>query len=63
MKVSDGATSQSVSIPVKKDVINKLKIAKSKSNIALFAYPTIDSDAIHINNANDKVFLYLAESK
>lgn len=63
LKVSDWTTSQSIDIPVKVDVINKLKLSRSKWNLALFTYPLISDNEIHLDNSNNKVFLYLWESK
>lgn len=63
LKISDGSNSQSVDTPVKKDVLNKAKIARNKNNLIIFSYPTIEDSTIHLQKSSDKVFLYIGESK
>lgn len=63
LEVSDGTNTKSVSTGLRKDIINALKIKKASDKIIYFSYPSALNDVIHIENSNDKLYLYLGESK
>ena len=63
MEVSDGVSTKNISVVLRKDILNALKIKKSTDSIIYFSYPSADNDVIHITNSTDKLYLYLGESK
>lgn len=63
LEVSDGTNTKSVSTGLRKDIINALKIKKASDKIIYFSYPSALNDVIHIENSNEKLYLYLGESK
>jgi len=63
LEVSDGVSTKNISVVLRKDILNALKIKKSTDSIIYFSYPSADNDVIHITNSTDKLYLYLGESK
>ncbi|MDD2565313.1 MAG: PKD domain-containing protein [Candidatus Gracilibacteria bacterium] len=63
LKVGDGSSFQSITIPVRKDVINQSKVSKSSDKLIMFTYPKIEDGILHITKNDSKAFIYLGESK
>lgn len=64
LTVSDAdKTTQTVSLPVKKDVVNKIRLEKKTGKVVYFTLPKAENDTIHITSPDQKLYIYLGESK
>ncbi len=63
LKVFDNNESKEIKSDVRRDVVNKLRIKKWKDNLVYFTYPAVEKSTIKIDNIQDKLFIYLGESK
>lgn len=62
LEVSDGKDTKSTSATLRKDVINAMRTKRSPG-LVYFSYPSAENDIIHIHDSNEKLFVYLGESK
>jgi cytoskeletal protein RodZ len=64
LTVSDGdKATQAVSLPVRKDIVNKLRVEKKEGQLVYFTYPKAENDTVHLATPDQKLFVYLGESK
>ncbi len=63
LNVSDGADTKTITVPLRKDVLNAARLKDSTDKLVLFTYPKIEDGEIHVARSDDKVFIYLGESK
>ena len=64
LTVSDGdKTTQTVNLPVKKDIVNKLRLEKKTSKLVYFTIPKAEDDTVHIESPDQKLAIYLGESR
>lgn len=63
LEVSDGTLNKSITTPLKKDVLNALRLKRNEDKLVYFSYPLANNDIIHVSDPTDKVFVYLGESK
>jgi len=63
LQISDGSDTKSVTLPVKKDIVNIKQIAKKTDALVYLTYPRAHDDTVHVETSSDRLFVYLGESK
>lgn len=62
LEVSDGNSTKTTSVPLRKDVINANRVKESKDSVIVFSYPALSDETITVENKNDPVYIYLGEN-
>lgn len=63
LEVSDGKDTKNISVDLKKDVLNAMRLKKSEEKLVVFTYPNTEDDTVHIKDPGEKFFIYMGESK
>lgn len=63
LEVSDGTDTKTITVPLRKDVLNAARLKNSSENLVVFTYPKAEDNEIHVSRSDEKVFVYLGESK
>lgn len=62
LEVSDGASTKTTTVSLRKDVINANRVKESKDSVIVFSYPALSEDTLTVESATDAVYLYLGEN-